>query len=86
MAKAMGMQVGIVTSWDESLPLSGLEDIPIENRKVRFSTNFKNIETENGRIQYIYHPAENLEFDAVPADWREAKIIHIGGCQEIPHA
>ena len=77
-ARALGLRVGMVTSWDERLPLGGLEDIPIVNRKVPQSTTFQNIETPNGRRQTIFAVAEGLEYSDIPAPWQNARFIHLG--------
>jgi len=77
-ALALGMRVGVITSWDESLPLERLNHVPIINRKVEHSTTFKNVETEEGRQQTIYHVAENLEYSLIPLKWQKVDIVHLG--------
>lgn len=77
-ARAMGLQVGVVTSWDESLPLGCLDGIPIANRKVRRSTTFENLETPDGRRQTIFTVADHLDISCVPPAWHEAGLVHLG--------
>ena len=50
-AKALGLQVGIVTSWGYELPLDILEGIQIINYPTERSTTYENVPTSNGRIQ-----------------------------------
>ncbi len=77
-AKALGLRVGMVTSWDEGLPLQNLDEIPIANRKTAQSTTFKNIETPAGRRQTIFAVAEALGYGDIPDTWRGAPIVHLG--------
>src|SRR4030043_303274 len=50
-AHALGLRVGIVTSWGGELPLGNLKHIPIISYPADHSTTFENIYTEKGRVQ-----------------------------------
>jgi sugar/nucleoside kinase (ribokinase family) len=76
-ARALGLRVGIITSWGEELPLGLLEGIPIVSFPTEKSTTFENIETNQGRIQYIYHIAPSLHLNLIPDSWRNAPIVHL---------
>ena len=77
-AKAIGLRVGIVTSWAADLPLGPLSHIPIYNFHTDTSTTFENIYTANGRVQYIHHIAPQLDYHHIPEPWRNASIVHLG--------
>jgi sugar/nucleoside kinase (ribokinase family) len=77
-ASALGLRVGIVTSWAADLPLGPLSHIPIYNFQTETSTTFENIYTATGRIQYIHHVAQQLDFYLIPEIWRDSPIVHLG--------
>jgi hypothetical protein len=77
-AKALGLRVGIVTSWGEELPLGPLRDIPIANYPTETSTTFENVYTPDGRVQVLHHVAPQLSYNHIPDAWRNAPIIHLG--------
>jgi hypothetical protein len=77
-AKALGLRVGIVTSWAADLKLGSLSDIPIANYHADESTTFENIYTPQGRVQYIHHVAPGLAYHLVPETWRTTPIVHLG--------
>ena len=76
-ARALGLRVGIVTSWGEELPLGPLAGIPIVSFPTEKSTTFENIETNQGRIQYLYHVAPSLHLNLIPDSWHNAPIVHL---------
>lgn len=79
MARALGMRVGIVTSYGMELPLyDGLKDIPIANFPTERSTTFENVITSHGRVQTLYHVAPRLDYYHIPEAWRSAPIVHLG--------
>lgn len=78
MAKALGLRVGIVTSWGTEISLGPLADIPIINLPAEHSTTFENISTTKGRIQSIFHVANTLDINLIPVEWLSAAIVHIG--------
>lgn len=77
-ARALGLKVGIVTSWGGELSLAPLDGIGIANSPAVYSTTFENIHTLQGRMQYIHHVAERLDLNLVPEAWMKAPIVHLG--------
>ncbi len=77
-ALALGLRVGLVTSWAVDLPLGGLSKIPIVNLKAEFSTTFENITTSEGRLQSIFHVANTIDLNLIPEVWLSSPIVHLG--------
>ena len=77
-AQALGLRVGIVTSWGTELPLGPLQPIPIVNLAAENSTTFENITTDKGRVQTIHNIAQKLDYYLIPDLWRNAPIVHLG--------
>lgn len=78
MAQALGLRVGIVTSWGAELPLDPLNHIPVASFPTERSTTFENLYTLGGRVQYLRHTAPSLDYYHVPEPWRQASIVHLG--------
>jgi len=78
MARALGLRVGIVTSWGSEIPLGPLADFPIINLPAEHSTTFENITTPDGRIQTLFHTANTIDLNLIPEEWLSASIVHIG--------
>jgi hypothetical protein len=78
MAHALGLRVGIVTSWGAELPLGQLSEIPIVNLPSDHSTTFKNVPTPEGRIQTIYQVAQTIDLNLIPDQWLNSPIVHLG--------
>ncbi len=77
-AQAMGLRVGIVTSWGEEIALGPLRHIPVANFPTEHSSTFENIYTPDGRVQILHYLAPKLEYYMVPEPWRNASIVHLG--------
>lgn len=77
-ASALGLRAGIVTSWNNHLPLGALQHIPIFSFPSEISTTFENIYTPLGRVQMIHHVAPKLDFHHIPEAWRQPSIVHLG--------
>ena len=77
-AKALGLRVGIVTSWGVDVPQTALRHIQIINYAADHSSTFENIYTAEGRIQIIHHLAAPLDYHLIPEPWRTAPIVHLG--------
>ncbi len=77
-AQALGLRVGIVTSWGAELPLGPLQSIPIISFPADKSTTFENHQTPNGRIQHIHHVAPTIHLNTIPDVWLNASIVHLG--------
>ena len=76
-ARALGMRVGIVTSWAGEIPLAPLNAISIASYPTEHSTTFRNVYTPQGREQTILHVAPALDLYNVPEVWRSAPIVHL---------
>jgi hypothetical protein len=77
-ARALGLRVGIVTSWGGEIPLGPLSDFPLVNSPAANSTTFENIPTPEGRIQFIYQVANTLDLNLIPESWLNTPIVHLG--------
>ena len=77
-AHALGLRVGIVTSWGAEIPLGNLKHIPVISYPAEHSTTFENIYSEKGRIQVVHSVAPRLDFHMIPEPWRQAPIVHLG--------
>lgn len=76
-ARALGLRVGIVTSWGMEIPLEKLIDIPIINLRSEQSTTFENQQTSTGRVQTLFASALPLGYQLIPDAWRNTPIIHL---------
>lgn len=76
-ARALGLRVGIVTSWAGEAPSEAINDIPIVNIPAENSTTFENFYTKQGRLQYLYHVAHPIHLNAIPDSWQSAPIVHL---------
>jgi sugar/nucleoside kinase (ribokinase family) len=76
-ARALGLRAGIVTSAGGDAPLQMLEGIQIVLVPSEFSTTFENLETGQGRRQWLHHRAAPLSMEHVPPEWRDASIVHL---------
>jgi sugar/nucleoside kinase (ribokinase family) len=77
-ARALGLRVGVVTSWGGEIPLERLQYIPMINTPAESSTTFENIYTSAGRIQVVHHIANPLAPHTIPEVWRNSSIVHLG--------
>lgn len=77
-ARALGLRVGVVTSWSADLPLGPLHGIPIVSYPTDLSTQFENVYSPEGRVQFIRHVAPRLDYHMVPEPWRTAPLVHLG--------
>lgn len=76
-AHALGLRVGVVTSWGEEVQDERLGQIPVFNHPAEQSTIFENIYTAAGRTQILHHAAPRLDLYHIPETWRSAPIVHI---------
>lgn len=77
-AQALGLRVGVVTSWgDETVPELDPK-VSIVNFRSEHSTTFENVSTSEGRIQFVHHLASNLSLNLIPDTWRNPSIVHLG--------
>lgn len=77
-ARALGLRVGIVTSFAAGREIPQLDGIPMICHPSEVSTTFENIHTPDGRIQIIHHVAPTLDLSMVPETWRTTPIVHLG--------
>lgn len=78
MAQALGLRVGLVTSWGSEIALGPLSEIPIINLPSEHSTTFENVNTSEGRLQTIFHVAQTIDLNLIPELWLTAPIVHLG--------
>ncbi len=77
LARRLGLEVALVTSFDADLDLDALKGIQIINQNGQGTTTFKNIYNSTGRTQYLLDRAENLDTSLIPDNFRMAKIVHL---------
>ena len=77
LARRLGLDVALVTSYDADLDLEALDGIQIINQKGQGTTTFKNIYGAAGRTQYLVDRAKSLDPSLIPENYRRAKIVHL---------
>ncbi len=77
MAHALGLRVGLVTSWAGELPLGALSSLQIASFPSEKSTTYEIQQTDTGRTLTIHHVAQKLDFYHIPEPWRRAPIVHL---------
>lgn len=79
-ARAMGLRVGILTACEDCLRAVELEreGIQVVGMHADETTTFENIQTPNGRIQYLHKLAPDINISMVPEVWRNTPIVHLG--------
>jgi sugar/nucleoside kinase (ribokinase family) len=55
-----------------------MRSIPIASFPTDQSTMFENIQTPQGRVQYVRNVAPKLDYYQIPEPWRTAPIVHLG--------
>jgi hypothetical protein len=77
-ANTLGHSVGIITSCATSCNTSALDKLSISRVASETTTTFRNIPTPNGRVQFLYHPATQLNASHLPKQWTQPAIVHLG--------
>lgn len=79
-ARALGLRVGILTACQDCLEAPELEQegIRVVGMRSDETTTFENIQTPNGRVQFLHSVAPTLDLSMVPEQWRSTPIIHLG--------
>lgn len=77
-ARSFGKRVGIITACTANLPLPELEGITVLRKHSAANSTFENINTPQGRIQYIRAVADKISAADVPVLWRNTPIVHLG--------
>jgi len=75
-AAALGLKVGIITAAPEEVDLSALAAFPIHRIPSEQATTYENIQTPNGRVQYLHKRAPTITAEMIPPSWRAASIVH----------
>lgn len=77
-AHALGMKVGIVTCGEfESIP-GELNPVQVCLHNDNNTSTFENIQTAQGRIQFLHAKAKEITPEMVPLEWRKVPILHLG--------
>lgn len=76
-ARAIGLQVGVVTSCGPDIELPEIPGIQYFILHSEHSTTFENLQTPNGRVQTLFHTADTLDLSIIPESWRNSPIVHI---------
>ena len=78
-ARALGLRVGIVTSFpDKELDSVNIPaDIQIFNIPTGSATTLENLETPAGRKQRLFAQATQIELSQIPEQWQKTPIIHL---------
>jgi sugar/nucleoside kinase (ribokinase family) len=80
-AQRLGLHAAIVTAADPECAAevqAALPGIRIYNKPSPQTTTFENTYGDLGRTQYLRAHAESLGLADVPAEWRDARIVHLG--------
>ena len=77
-ANALGLKSAIFTSYASDFDVSALSGIEIYQKFSEKTTTFENIDTENGRKQYLHQVAEPLLAKDIPEVVRTSRILHLG--------
>ena len=79
LARRLGLRTAVLTAAAPDLPLE--EALPgAEIRRVPSdrSTQFRNVYTAQGRVQFIPQRAARISPGSLPDDWRDAEIVLLG--------
>ncbi len=77
-ARNLGRKVAIVTSAGPDIELELLEGVDLLCLPSPTTTTFRNIYRGERRSQFLYHRASPIGVDAVPLEWRDLPIVHLG--------
>lgn len=77
-AHALGLKTGILSSLHPDFDLSLPAGVQLQIKPSQVTSRFKNVQTPEGRRQFIYQKAADLNADDVPPAWSSAKIAQLG--------
>jgi len=78
-ASRLGKRSAIVTSAEPDLVLPDvLADVQVSRLPSQATTTFRNVYVDGTREQYISAFSDPIGPDAIPAEWRQAPLIHLG--------
>lgn len=75
-AKAMGLNVGVVSGWGGEIGLDVLDGIELCLIKNEKSTTFENIYLPEGRKQIVHAVAKPILGKDIPEEWRDVSLVH----------
>jgi hypothetical protein len=75
-AVTLGLKVGIITAAPDEVDLSALAAFPLLRIPCEEATTYENIQTPQGRIQYLHKRAPTITAEMIPENWRGASIVH----------
>jgi len=77
-ARNLGRKVAVVTSTGPDIELDILEGVELLRLPSSTTTTFRNIYRGEERSQFLYHRASPIGVDAIPLEWRDLPIVHLG--------
>lgn len=78
-ARNLGRRVGVVTSAGTDIDLARfLQGVDLVRIPSALTTTFRNVYTDEGRLQRVHAVADKIPIEKVPAIWRRAAIVHLG--------
>lgn len=77
-AHALGQRVGVLTSCTPDFPLDQLDQTNLMVVPASATTTFENIYHSEGRVQVLHDQASKLQYNQVPAAWKNPSIVHFG--------
>jgi len=78
-ASRLGKRAAIVTSAEPDLALPDvLADVEVLRVPAQATTTFRNVYVDGVREQYISALADTIGPDAIPREWRQVPLIHLG--------
>lgn len=78
-ASRLGKRSAIVTSAEPDLVLPDvLADVQVSRLPSQATTTFRNVYVDGTREQYISAFSDPIGPDAIPTEWRQAPLIHLG--------
>lgn len=76
-AQALGHKAAILSSCAKSTSLEAIISIPLEILEAEKTSQFRNISSESGRLQYLFSQAKKLVPQMLPDQWANPAIVHI---------
>jgi sugar/nucleoside kinase (ribokinase family) len=73
----LGKQVAVVSA-PADLPADWPEDILLAFRPELSPPTFENRYTPQGRVQILHTDSGEITLDDIPAEWRDAPVVHLG--------
>ena len=76
-AKALGASVNVLTSAPAEVNLDAISFLNLTLLPSEKATVFRNIPGEDGRLQYLYSKANQINGTLLPDNWANPAIVHI---------